>query len=163
MKISRILVIGAMGLMIGGWGAPAARADFVHVPASEFNITPSDGMYMGGQMVYKAGTIGYLTAPVLLPDGAVIKNIRVFYYDNDAEYLQVSLVRRNQFTDDMVSLFQVQTQGATSGFRSSVDSTCSPAPSYRKVYNNTCQYYMRAYFGTTGSSLILYGISIEYE
>lgn len=152
-----------LGIVFGLSGAAIAYGDFVHVPASEFNITPSDGMFMGGQMVYKTGTLGYLTAPVHLPDGAVIKNIRVFYYDNSSYYMQVNLVRRNQFTDEMTSLFTVQTSGALDEYRSIVDSTCSPAPSYRKVYNNTCQYYMRAYFDTTGSNLILYGISIEYN
>jgi len=163
MNISRLVVIGAMVLMIGGWGAPAVLADFIHIPASEFNVSPSDGMFMGGQFVYKTDTIGYLTAPVHLPDGAIIKNIRVFYYDNHVSSIQVSLYRRNQYTDDFTQLFYLQTAEAINSDRFAVDSTCSPAPSYRKVYNNACQYYLRVYFGATGNDLKIYGVAIEYN
>lgn len=44
-----------------------------------------------------------------------------------------------------------------------VDSTCSPAPSYRKVDNGACNYMIRLTFPDFGPSLALVGIPIEFD
>ena len=112
MRLARILVIGGMGIALGGFLAPAVRADFLHVPASEF--TPADGRisYLGGPYVYMSSAAGYMIAPVNLPDRAVVKNIRLFFYDNEPESLELTLIRHNQFNGDRVFMFSIETQAA---------------------------------------------------
>lgn len=151
-----------MGIVFGWLLTPPASADFSHIPASEFVSGDAGVLYRSGSCVFMNSTYGFMVAPVDLPDGAIIKNIRVFYYDNSSESIELEFIRHNQFSGDRNILFSIVTQGQFNGSRSSVDSICSPAPSYRKVYNNTCQYYLKAQFGTEGGTLAIFGVSIEY-
>jgi hypothetical protein len=111
-----------------------------------------------------SGATGQLTAPVTLPDGAKIKNIRLNFADNtDSGHIQVQLMRLNNFTGGITDVFSVTTEGLTSSSSVQwvVDSTASPANSYRQVQNGQVTWHIYAYFSATGSDLRIYSVQIE--
>jgi hypothetical protein len=112
-----------------------------------------------------SGDSGHLTAPVTLPDGAKIKNIRLNFLDNtDSGHIQVHLVRLNHFTGSTTNVFSVTTDGLTSSSSVQwvVDSSASPANSYRQVQNGQVTWHIYAHFSATGSDLRIYSVQIEY-
>jgi hypothetical protein len=113
--------------------------------------------------LYKDTSADNLYAPVYLPDGAIIKNIRVMYMDNDASGdVYAILFRSNMYTGTRDTLLQVQSSGASSAIQNMVGSTCTP-PSLRLVNNAACQYFLRLYFTSFGTDLRIYGVAIEYQ
>jgi len=150
--------------------ASRLTAEFVYVPASAFHTQDEsgglwlEGMY--GQYVYRASTgHGWLYAPVSIPDGAVIKNARLLYYDNGG-YIEFHFYRYNMYSGSAHMLFDGTTVGlpASTEIRSLVDSSVSPlAPSYRKVHANALSYTVRVSLSQLGDTLRIYGFVIEYQ
>jgi hypothetical protein len=158
--------IGIVFICLLGWVllSGPAFADFIHIPAASFTGDSSQLRVNNGYYLYAQDSIGSLHAPVELPHGAIIKSMRIFFLDNHATGdLEVHLYRRNLYNGDYLELFYLESSGASNTDRFEVDSTIYPAPSYRRVYNNACQYYIKAYFGGYGTTLRLYGVTIEYE
>ena len=142
-------------------------ADFVCVPAAafkgwneeeDFNIWYGQGIYLS-----KDSTNGPVYAELDLPDGAIIKSMRILYIDNSTSSMEARLMRTNLFNGDMDILFSATSTGESTSMGSAVDSSCSPASSYRKVYNNACSYCIRVYFNDFGTDLKLFGVTVEYE
>ena len=162
-RITVLFSIGAVLLMT----APALQADFTTVSPGEFHR--AEGNYevvQGSGFMYVRATFtsGSLWAGVNLPDEAVIKNVRMTCYDNNNLLnLGFKLFRVNIFTGDWDEIFGLTTGFLSTDIRVLVDSTCSPAPSYRKVYNNALNYYIRIDFDGPSADLRVYGITIEYE
>jgi hypothetical protein len=144
-------------------------ADHVNVPASAFKSGSSsfDALWnpLGGDYVYLGGTgSSTLCAPVFLPDGVMIKNMRVVYYDNDSgDDLHVELHRQNVFVPGTtLVVFEFSSSGATNAVQYAVDST-TPVPAKRKVQNGPVTWFIKAHFGDAGPSLRLYSVQIEYQ
>lgn len=149
--------------------APALLAEFVYVPASAFKTQDEsgglwlEGMY--GQYVYRGSAgQGWLYAPVLIPDGAVIKNAKLMYYDNGG-YMEFHFYRYNMYSGSAHMLFSGTTVGLPDSIeiRSLVDSSIPYAPSYRKVYANVLSYTVRVSLSQLGDTLRIYGFVIEYQ
>jgi subtilisin family serine protease len=146
-----------------------ADSEVTNVPASAFTGIDSSAAYMrseNGEYVFIAsGDSGYLTAPVILPDGAKIKNIRLNFMDNsDSGHIQIQLMRLNNFTGGASTVFSVTTDGLTSSpsVQWVVDSSAFPENSYRQVQNGQLTWNIYAYFSSTGPDLCLYSVQIEY-
>ncbi len=144
-------------------------AEHVNVPASAFTGRDSFVPYTRstyGEYVYiTSGGSGHLTAPVILPDGVKIKNIRLHFIDNtNSGYIQVHLARLNHFNGSSNNVFSVTTNGVTSSpsVQWAVDSSASPANSYRMVQNGQVTWNIYAYFSFSSSDLRLYSIQVEY-
>jgi hypothetical protein len=142
-----------------------ALADFVTISPIQFDDDDDDAnsqnCSLWGQYVYDSGGV-WLLAPVQLPHGAVVKNMRVFFVDNVAQDMWINFYRVNKFTGAQEYIFQVSTSGADASIRTVVDSTCTPA-ALRGVLNNTCNYYVAVGFNAATSALRLYGITIEFD
>jgi hypothetical protein len=158
-----------VGMAILLFSTSLILADHVNVPASAFTGRDSFVLYTRstyGEYVYiTSGGSGYLTAPVILPDGVKIKNIRLHFVDNtNSGYIQVHLARLNHFTGSSDNVFSVSTNPVTSSpsIQWGVDSTASPANSYRMVQNGQVTWNVSAYFSLAGSNLRIYSVQIEY-
>jgi len=158
-----------LGILILLFSSSFILAYHVNVAASAFTGGMSTIPYARtnyGEYIYiPSGSTGYLTAPVILPEGAKIKNIRLHFIDNtDSGYIEVHLTRLNHFTGTTLNVFSVTTDGLTSSSSVQwvVDSTASPANSYRQVQNGQVTWNLYAYFSATGSDLRIYSVQIEF-
>ena len=144
-------------------------AEYVNVPASAFTGRDSSVPYTRstyGEYVYiTSGGSGYLTAPVILPDGVIIKHVRLNFIDNtDSGYVQVHLVRLNHFNGSSANVFSITTEGSTSSssVQWALDFTASPADSFRKVQNGQVTWNIYAHFSSSSSDLRIYSVQIQY-
>jgi hypothetical protein len=140
----------------------------VNVAASAFtginSTIPYERSTYGEYIYIPSGSSGYLTAPVILPDGAKIKNIRLSFVDNtDSGHILVHLVRLNHFNGDILNVFSVTTEGFTSlpSVQWVVDSTTS-SNAKRQIQNGQVTWNIYAYFSATGSDLRIYSVQIEF-
>jgi hypothetical protein len=156
-----------LGILILFFLASFIMADHVSISASAFTgHSHSTGYSRDSYGRYIAKTIfsGYLHAQVTLPDGCVIKNIRLNCVDNsDNGHILVNLVRVNHFTADYSLLFTASSDGATSSpnIQWFVDSTCSPN-SYRQVINGAVTWHLCLLFTEADTELHVYSVQIEY-
>jgi hypothetical protein len=113
---------GVQYFTIGSEGfAPGGNVDY-------FNTYGNGGAYI-------VSGIGALVAPVHLPHGAVVTEFRVYYYDNSAGNLDVSLLKQG-FNSAYVNLAEVTSSG-TPGYSNGVDTTI-----YSATINNTNGSYL---------------------
>jgi hypothetical protein len=161
--MKKMIRIGA-SIFLLVFSASLAMADWVNVPAAAFKADKeSEDFDINAGYVQKPTTDGYLYAPVNLPNGAVIKNIRLLYMDNSASYdVTAILIRANMYNNTTMALFQVSTSGASGTYQSLVDST-TPVAANRKVYNNVLQYAVQLYFSGGDDLILVMGVTIEYE
>jgi len=143
-------------------------AEFVNVPSAAFQSQGDSGIEISSRYAYIAlgSTEQILYAPVYLPDGAIIKNMRVQYLDNDATFdISVELVQANTYAGTYTVLLNATSAGASPNVQSMVDSDCSPnAPSKRLAVNAVLTWVIRVNMGAPGlgNSTRIYGVVIEY-
>ncbi len=156
-----------LGILVLLFLASLIMADHVSISASSFN-----GHYQGegytresyGTYIAKTISSGYLHAQVFLPDGCVVRNIRLNCVDNsNSGHIIARLVRVNHFTGINSLLFTASTEGAASSpnMQWFVDSTCSPA-SYRLVQNGAVTWNLNLLFSEADTVLRVYSVQIEY-
>lgn len=146
--------------------APGLFADFVNVPPAAFTTLDGTSNVSGGafaQYAYKSPPTGWLYAPVNLPDGVVIKNIRVHYYDNAVADLGVIFVRVNHFIPDFSQVFYVESSGASTNHQWKTDSTHNTVAAHRLVNNGVCTYFIVAVMPEASSDMRIYSVQIEYN
>lgn len=160
--MKKMIRIGALIFLLV-FSASIAMADWVNIPAAAFRgDTEGEDFDIDGNWVLKTTTAGYLYAPINLPNGVVIKNIRVFVYDNSASYDVTARVWvTNMFTGIGKELFSVSTSGSSTSVQALVDST-TPIAADRKVYNNVLQYCLQLNFSGGDSNIRVYGVTVEY-
>ena len=106
---------------------------------------------------------GTYIAPVNLPQGAVVKQLVVFYNDLRTDNLSVDLRRKtiDQFFQNLAS---VSSQG-TDGYGSSVNDTINV--NFKKIDNLTYSYAVTAYIpkccGVSYPDLYLVSVRIDYD
>jgi hypothetical protein len=143
-----------------------ARADKITLGPADFvdDTGAANALDMTNRAyLIKTTAWGYLYAPVHLPDGAIIKSVTVVYYDNDSDSIYWYMGRANKYDGTVDYLFTDYTPGAVDSIRTSVDSSCSPAASYRKVYNGPCHYWVELRFYSVTTDLRVYGVIIDYD
>jgi len=142
-----------------------ALADFVTISAIEFNDDDDDSNTRNcdiwGEYIYDAGGVWHL-APVHLPHGAIVRNMRVNFYDNHAQDIWINFYRINKFTGVQEYIFQIPTSGAVAGIRSIVDNTCTP-PALRGVVNSACDYFVAIGFNAQSSALRIHSVTFEFD
>jgi hypothetical protein len=158
-----------LGILILLFSSSFALAYHVNVAASAFTGRDSTIPYTRstyGEYIYiPSGSTGYLTAPVILPEGAKVKYIRLHFIDNnDSGYIELHLNRLNHFNGASQNVFSVTSDGlpSNSSIRWVVDSSASPANSYRQVQNGQVTWNLYAYFSATGSDLRIYSVQIDF-
>ncbi len=156
-----------LGILVLLFLSALAMADHVSISGSAFT-----GHYAGdgysrdsyGRYISKTISSGYLQAPVFLPDGCIIKNIRLNCIDDsDTGYVSAYLFRTNHFNSSYSLLFSVTSNGAASSpdMQWFVDSTCSPA-SYRQVNNGSVTWDLCLLFSEADTEIHVYSVQIEY-
>ena len=122
------------------------------VPGSNVDYFNSYGN--GGAYIVSGG--GALVAPVHLPNGAVVTEFRVYYYDNSTNDLSVSLEREG-FSSGYGALANVTTADAP-GYSNGTDTTIS----YATIDNTAYSYLIYAYSSSWDSNLRIKAAVIVY-
>jgi hypothetical protein len=123
------------------------------VPGSNVDYFNSYGN--GGAYIVSGG--GALVAPVHLPNGAVVTEFRVYYYDSSTNNnLSVSLEREG-FSSGYGALANVTTADAP-GYGNGTDTTIS----YATIDNTTYSYLIYAYSASWDSNLRIKAVVIVY-
>lgn len=145
----------------------ALHADFVCIPASAFHQGDN------GSASYEISADGYIYCPitpttlfarVVLPHDTWIKNIRVFYYDNDiSNDISVYLDRVDfHIYPTKYTIFSVSSDSSSPNMRFMIDSSVTPPlKGWRGVGNDSYQMFLRLDLAG-GSDHRLYGVTIEY-
>lgn len=153
----------AIGILAAFLSSGLLFGDKINIPPASFH-PPNNVDYrtLGNDGEYVYGSV-YLYAPVHLPDGVILKNMKAMVVDgSNLGWIDVYLYRVNMYTKAQESIFGVGTWAYTSSsdIHALVDSTVSPA-NRRLVNNGVCQYYIMFIGGD--STLRLHGVAIEYQ
>jgi hypothetical protein len=119
------------------------------------------GAYMYRQ---STSTEQWYYAPLHLPDGVIIKWLRIHFYDNyEYQYLSVALRRVNKYTKVSEVIYDVSSLGAsTETVRYETD--YSPTiPALTKVNNGACTYFLMLRMTSYDPGLQLVGVTIGYQ
>ena len=111
---------------------------------------------MGGAFI-KTGSSGALSASVHLPHGAEVTAFKVFFYDNSANDVSVTLQRLNLDGGSYSSLAGVSSSGV-SEYGSQIDDSIS----YSTIDNTAYSYHVYGYWGTGDSNVKVRGALITY-
>jgi len=103
------------------------------------------------------------TAPVSLPDGAVVKNMRVFFDDTAPNDLSIGLAYQGHGSGSFTYMSTVSSAGL-SGNNLEVDGEMSPNQNVVTVNHQTRHYHVRAFsFGWPGNpTMRIKSVLIEY-
>ncbi|MEZ4960164.1 MAG: hypothetical protein R2830_10155 [Saprospiraceae bacterium] len=102
---------------------------------------------------------GYANAPVYLPDGAIVTEIKAWIYDNDATKLTRLRLERTPFGGGNIIIGTVET---TDVFASTTVQELTTTVS-ETVDNSAYSYYLRFTSGASNTEeLRLYGVRITY-
>jgi len=119
------------------------------------NIDYRNSYGMGGAYLYSGS--GSMVAAVHLPQGAVVTEFKVFFYDNSAQTLSGNLYRL-RFTGSYGLLAEADSSGI-SGYGNKTDTTIS----YSTIDNTTYSYNVSAYSSSwDGPDMRIMGALITY-
>jgi hypothetical protein len=110
----------------------------------------------GNGGAYIVSGSGALVAPVNLPDGAVVTEFKVFFYDGSSADMSVSLEIQTM-SGGYITMANVNSTG-TPGYYNSADTTISSAT----IDNSQYGYLIYAYSSTWDSNLKIKGVAIKY-
>jgi hypothetical protein len=119
------------------------------------------GTYMFRQAT---STEQWYYAPLHLPDGVILKWLRIHFYDNyDFQYINVTLRRVNKYTKTNEVIFDVSSLGSsTLPVRYETDYT--PAvPAWSKVNLGACAYFLMLRMTSYDTGLQFVGATIGYQ
>lgn len=147
-------------VLAGRFNYSTAQTRYASVAACAFS-PQYDGLdyYSHGFLGLSAGASGIFTAPIQLPHGAVVTELRVYILDDSSnEHITVYLFRK----DFDGSSAQMASTGTTDPERSgSVISHNDTTISYATIDNANNAYYLSAYFdGSVATDL--HGVRVTY-
>jgi hypothetical protein len=123
------------------------------VPGS--NVDYQNTYLMGGAYIYTGS--GALVAPVHLPHGAVVTELKVFFNDTSTSNMTVYLARLNLSSGGYVFMAAVDSSGI-SGYGSKTDTTIS----YATIDNTAYGYHIHAWSDSWDSNLKIMGALVVY-
>jgi len=143
----------------------STKTRHLSIPGDAFVPELNGFDYVSGRssVQMETGAFGAFTAPISLPDGATVTNIRFNYYDNAAAYLDARVQRRPLLSNVVHVMTDFpSTVGALPEWRSLDDNTISfPAIDNENyfysasiVFNGTASYNLKA-----GGLIITYQIA----
>ena len=102
--------------------------------------------------------------PVQIPQGKIIKNMRVVFIDNDGTSganLTVTFRRINKYTGQEDDIYEINTGSypALEIIQAQSD-TSATKPSYIGIVNNSCSYYIMVHFGAANTNLKFFGVTL---
>lgn len=120
------------------------QTSYFNIPRASF--LPVNGNVLGfnadnGGIYCIGNTVGYLEAPINLPDGALISNLATYYSDNGSKNLRVQLHRRN-YTSSTSTIVSTFSSTGASGNMDILNGDVN-INAYNVVDNNTYLYYIR--------------------
>ena len=102
----------------------------------------------------------YFYAPVVLPEGATVVSLVLFYQDNDTfSNMNFKLTRLNMYKQNELTMAEYTTSGS-SWLDKKIKVT---SINFRIIHNGGYVYRLRAEFSRASSRLVLYGIKIVYK
>ncbi|MFQ6083217.1 MAG: hypothetical protein ACE5WD_07655 [Candidatus Aminicenantia bacterium] len=143
----------------------------VLIHADELMLGPADFLpymddndyYQSGEYLYSVSgaTNRYFYAPVHLPQNAKVTSVTLYYWDDDAGYVQLYFFKENMYNANLYTLCSYSTTGATNAWRYTKISPIS----YNTINNGGYTYFIRIYLSssTAGSGLRLHGVKILYN
>ena len=174
MKKTLFLFLGAFCILLISSSVAQAQTKMVTVGPAEFvselHSANQFRVWEWGRYLYPetTATHRWIDARVDLPAGAIIKWIKVHFYDNViGPYLVVHLFRANKYNGGVDIIYSVDTAGiASTAIRTEVDLT--PVSGAAALVNlGVFNYYLMVDMsgdGTfAGSTLRLYGVTIGYD
>lgn len=123
------------------------------------NVDYQNGGGQGGAWK-PAGDTGVMAAALQLPDGATVTKFRVYFYDNSAQNLDISLDYQGLMTGGYGSLGSVTTSGATAAY-TYLETTSITNPVIDNI-NNGYLIWVYPYSTWDGFNLRIKGASIFY-
>ena len=134
------------------------RQQSLFVPASAFGPRFQNVAFVRTSLLAYLETGGYLDAPLTLPVGSTIVRLTAFFTDNSASNLSVAVARTPLGTSPSTfSVAFVETAGASTAAR---NASVSPNPPIAIEANQT--HTITAYASTWTSSIVLYGVRVDY-
>jgi len=102
----------------------------------------------------------YFYAPVVLPQGASVSSIVLFYQDNDYyANMEFKLTRLDMYNKTEQTMVEYTTSGS-----SWLDKEVGVSSvKYRIIHNPRYVYRLRVKFSRASSRLVLYGIKVHYK
>lgn len=170
MKKLLFLFLGAICFLLLSSSVAEAQTKYVTVGPCEFvselHYEKQIRVWNWGAYMYQepTGTHPWVYARVDLPDGAVIKWMKVHFYDNAAgPFMRVYLRRANKYNGISNVIYGVIASALSPSILTETDSAPTN-PAHTLVNLNVFNYYIMLQFdGHGGSDLRLYGVTIGYQ
>ena len=124
----------------------SVQTNYYHIPRSSFLSVSGNVVneIANGGIYCAAGSVGFLEAPIQLPDGATITNMTIYYVDNSGKNLFVELHRRAYTATTSTSLGSFTSSGsAGAGGSGNILNSLIGISSNNIVDNNAYVYYLR--------------------
>jgi hypothetical protein len=145
-------------------GAPnVGGAGVLHIAGASFVPESSSTVYSTsgeGDVAVTGASDTYMHAPVLLPDGALVSGLTLYYYDLDPGYVRASLIRNNdpeiRLGSTLASAFSPP--GATGYSNDYVPTSPNPVEIDNARYN----YQIEVYWSEGSSDLKLMSVKLFY-
>ncbi len=135
----------------------------IAVPPAAFTVEePGDSFQkvLGNGHAFIVSGFGALSAPVYLPDGAVVTRLDVWYLDDSPQNLTLRLRRSAHTSISNTDLATVEPTGSVVGIRTASDTTIVNAT----IDNDAYSYYFRVFSSNwTGSNMGIKAVKITYR
>ena len=107
-----------------------------------------------------SGILGYAGVPIYLPDGAIIKELEAWIYDNSTDYVvRVALYKHSLGTKTSTRIVNVESSAANA---SADIQNLTSSSSYQAVDNTKYAYYLMFTGRETSPDTRFYGAKIKY-
>ncbi len=135
----------------------------IAVPPAAFTVEePGDSFQkvLGNGHAFILSGFGALSAPVYLPDGAVVTRVDVWYLDNSVQDLTLRLRRSSHTSISNSDLAAILPSGSVAGIRTAADTSIS-VPT---IDNDAFSYYFRVFSSNwTGVNMGIRAVKITYR
>jgi hypothetical protein len=102
----------------------------------------------------------HFTAPVILPHGAHVTSVVLYFKDNSPAYIDLQMKRLNIFSNKIHSMCSYSTQGTYFDWQARKITRVS----YRDINNNGFLYFISVWFSEgQGRELALRAVKIHYD
>lgn len=138
-----------------------ATSRYLFISANTFTAydsTTAHSYYNGG-CIYHTGGSGWMEHSLELPDGAVVDQVRLYYFDNDPTNNAGMYLAAYDGAGNTSAIVTANTSGAVNGY-SFIDSAV-----FNRVVNNSAEALsMSIHFGSaTTNTLRICGVRVRYQ
>ena len=122
-----------------------------------------------GTYAFRIGGVSYFLIPLTLPEGKIIKWLKLHFYDNNTTagwQLQCMLVRVNKYVENgnPQEIYKVDTAGSWGDIVAQKTDLIPAHPSRTLIVNKACHYYLMINFNSaTTMDVRFYGASLGIQ